>query len=93
MVWLLRNCFLLVCLTACRRNKTFHSGGKKWLLFLTWFIKLSQEYSVLKKIHAHKILHLKLICYINIFSMVSDENRVVELAALITSHFTFEFGL
>lgn len=47
----------------------------------------------LRKYHATRFLHFKLLCYLNIFSVVSEQNWVVELAAFVTSHFAFDFGL
>lgn len=66
-----------MCLRICIRSKMLHSG--KAVLFLTCSLKPSQEFSVSKKIHAHKILRFKLLCYINIFSMVNKQNGAVDL--------------
>lgn len=51
-------------------------------IFNMVFVKQSQDCSVPRKIHGRKILHFKLLHYINIFSMFGGQNRVAELAAL-----------
>lgn len=65
-----------MCLRTCIESKTLHSG--KSLLFLTCSLKPSQEFSLFY-LRKYKILHFKLLCYINIFSVISEKNRAVEL--------------